>query len=491
MYHRNPFIIPLIALFLLFPTGFGCGDNGGSTQNDNDLTDQVAEELDRADDPQELEPEPEVEPEPDPNQETWPIEPESWTTNDDRDPSNLHLTWQRDPSTTVTIQWTTENPDLAGYTPLVWVVRADKVRGEGEQMELPYAPAYETEGAGFQYEQTIDVKGNAGEKATDKFYVQWEVEVAGLEPDTLYYYRAGSWADFDADSSEFTEPDLSPIHHFSTGIPKGERRPFSFIAAGDSRGGEEDIKENIDRLIEINASFWVFNGDMTNMGTKNEWNRWFEAIGPLVDSTVLMPVNGNHEMFVNVYFGQFALPEVGAPLAAEYQEHAWSFDYANAHFVGLNSNTVSIVTDQKAWLEQDLAAASQDADIDWMIVMFHHAVYSASNHGSTGYVQTHWLPLFEQYGVDITFAGHDHNYERTVPIADGQEVAPGEGVVHVVAGGFFAPGYGNGSQWWTVTSTHGDKANYVVVEIDGKTFSATAYSGDGAEILDEFTLTKE
>jgi hypothetical protein len=123
--------------------------------------------------------------------------------------------------------------------------------------------------------------------------------------------------------------------------------------------------------------------------------------------------------------------------------------------------------------------------------MFHHPAYSAcTNHGANLRVQTYWAPNLEKYGVDLAFAGHDHNYERPYPIVGNQVVDEGQGPVHIVAGGFFADPYTNGTDWWTVTSAHGDKYNYVMIDADGAGLDVTAYSGDGTEVLDHFTLVK-
>ena len=186
---------------------------------------------------------------------------------------------------------------------------------------------------------------------------------------------------------------------------------------------------------------------------------------------------------------EFALPRAEA-LDEAYKEHAWSFDYANVHFVGLDSNSERAVKDLVGWLDADLGAASADPETDWIVVMFHHAAYSASSHGPTSYVRERWVPLFEKHGVDLAVAGHDHNYERTKPIRGGKVVEAGQGVVYVVAGAFYSPGYGNGNEWWTAVSHHGDKGNYVVIEVEAKTLSLIAYSGDGQEILDELNITK-
>jgi hypothetical protein len=123
--------------------------------------------------------------------------------------------------------------------------------------------------------------------------------------------------------------------------------------------------------------------------------------------------------------------------------------------------------------------------------MFHHPAYSASpSHGSTQRVIDNWVPIFEKYNVDLTFSGHDHDYERSVPIRSSQKVDPGTGVVHLVAGSFFAPPYSNGNDWWTQVSVNGNVGNYVVLEANNNKLTFTAYSGDGSSVIDTFSFTK-
>ena len=198
-----------------------------------------------------------------------------------------------------------------------------------------------------------------------------------------------------------------------------------------------------------------------------------------------------------LYYTQVALPRVGPELPVELEEHAWTVDFGNVHFVGLDSNTPAAAEAQVPWLDADLGAARADPDIDWIFVMSHHPAYSSSKvHGSTGWVQEHWVPIFEAHQVDIAFAGHDHTYERSKPVRDDQVVDPGEGVVYVVAGGFFSPAYENGNEWWTEVSVHGDVRNWLTVVVEGKTVVLTAWPGDGgptragSEPIDTFTITK-
>jgi hypothetical protein len=140
------------------------------------------------------------------------------------------------------------------------------------------------------------------------------VELTGLEPDTEYTFRVGTWAGLRPETGEFTSPDLSDAGTFKTGIPKGQREPFEMVMAGDSRGGMEEIRANMDRINANEARLWVFNGDMTNGGSQVEWDDWQDAMAPVLQSRVLMPVHGNHEIFANIFYEQYALPqEPGLP----------------------------------------------------------------------------------------------------------------------------------------------------------------------------------
>jgi len=413
--------------------------------------------------------------------------PANWINNIDRTPEDVHMTWQRDPATTVTIQWRTKDTDTSAYSPKVWIVEASKVTMDGDDVVMPYAPEYLTEGSGFNYKAS-----SQGVSGTE--FVFWTVEVAGLKPNTDYYYRAGTFGEVTLDdnalTAEMSAIDFAEPIKIKTGVTKGSSEPFRFISGGDSRGAYDLILENIENFRSYKADFTLFNGDMTNAGGQDEWISWFGAMNPLMKEQVLMPVQGNHEILADYYYHQFALPKVGNPLPEEWQEHAWSFDYGNVHFIGFNSVTEFVIEEQKAWIEADLKAAKADPDTKWIMAMFHHPAYSASGkHGSTDYVEAHVVPLLEKYDVDMAFSGHDHNYERTCPIRENECKEDTHGVTYIVVGGFYADGYSNGSDWWTVESFDGDIYNYMVVDVDGSTVTCVAYDGNHNE-LDRVVLTK-
>ena len=107
---------------------------------------------------------------------------------------------------------------------------------------------------------------------------------------------------------------------------------------------------------------------------------------------------------------------------------------------------------QKAWLDKELRRARADTSIDWIVVCMHQVAISTANNfnGADLGVRQQWLPLFDEYQVDLVVCGHEHHYERTLPIrghhnndtltpiprASASEVIDTEqGTVHMVIGG--------------------------------------------------------
>jgi 3',5'-cyclic AMP phosphodiesterase CpdA len=107
---------------------------------------------------------------------------------------------------------------------------------------------------------------------------------------------------------------------------------------------------------------------------------------------------------------------------------------------------------QKAWLEKELAAARRDNNIDWIVACMHQVAISTADkfNGADLGIRQEWVPLFDQFGVDLVVCGHEHHYERSHPIRGQQANATltplpaatatdvidtTKGTVHMVIGG--------------------------------------------------------
>ena len=74
-------------------------------------------------------------------------------------------------------------------------------------------------------------------------------------------------------------------------------------------------------------------------------------------------------------------------------------------------------TEQYKFVVNDLEKASTNSSIDWIIVMFHKPIYSSlSSHMQEYIMRENYQPVFDKYGVDIVLQGHNHMYDRTLPI---------------------------------------------------------------------------
>ncbi len=118
---------------------------------------------------------------------------------------------------------------------------------------------------------------------------------------------------------------------------------------------------------------------------------------------------------------------------------------------------------QKAWLEHTLRRARSRDDVDWIVVVMHQvAMSSAHFNGADLGIRQEWLPLFDNYGVDLVVAGHEHHFERTFAV---RGTLPGNpdlltpapqgttrrvidtttGTVHMIIGGGGHPGFTPGA----------------------------------------------
>jgi len=105
----------------------------------------------------------------------------------------------------------------------------------------------------------------------------------------------------------------------------------------------------------------------------------------------------------------------------------YSFDYGAAHIVVLDNSGGGKSDDPAvmAWLDQDLKATKQP----WKFVALHVPPFqvTVSHYGDQR--QRKFAPIFEANGVDVVFAGHVHNYQRSKPL----KFLPASGAAAAVA----------------------------------------------------------
>ncbi len=292
-----------------------------------------------------------------------------------------------------------------------------------------------------------------------------EITLNGLEMETFYYYRAVSG---DAESESF---------RFKTSVH--EESQFSFIFYGDNKNGPHVHEKNADLILSKKPDFVIHNGDLVDDGTiYRQWELlFFNPTRNLMHSVPLYPVLGNHERHAKYYFDFFSLPG----------NEAWySFDYGNAHFIILDSDEDELTagSEQIDWLIRDL----ENTDAEWKFISFHYPPFTAGgNYYRANRIKLKNLvhPIFEKYGVDMVFGGHDHNYERSYPIMTLTGKKP---ITYIVAGNGGTSMRYIGSREWTAYAER--VFGFTRIGIDGSKLHLQAYSIDD-KVIDELILDKK
>jgi hypothetical protein len=249
------------------------------------------------------------------------------------------------------------------------------------------------------------------------------VTVSGLVPDTQYYYAVGSPA------GALVGDDAD--HHFSTAPIPGTPKALRMWAIGDAGFTGPNLNAVRDAYAAFNGSssadlFLLLGDNAYLFGTDAQYQAAvFDAHAAMLRTTPVYSVFGNHEAFssnsttqVGPYFTMFSFPTAAeAGGVASGTESYFSFDYANLHFVLLDSEQAptSSSTPMLTWLESDLQATTAD----WVVAMWHRPPYSRGLlHNSDVEVaeinmRQYAVPILESYGVDLVLAGHSHSYERS------------------------------------------------------------------------------
>ena len=318
------------------------------------------------------------------------------------DPDGIFLTWQRDPLTTMTIDWNSEEirEPLVEYRKLgeegYWLQKT------GESFPFPFS------------ERTVH-----------------RVELRYLSPGTTYEFRFGT---------------DSKVYRFRT-MPENLVRPLRIAVGGDTRHTQEWMEATNRQATNLYVDFIVWGGDLAYADGREDrlhhWYEWFDANKNtlITEEGRIIPVVlgiGNHEVRGGYYsrHEEFEANDTWRAQIAPYFYTLFAFPGQPGYNVLDFGDYLSIVmldTDhtnpvegtQTEWLETVL---EERKDIPHLIPVYHIPAYPGHRgfEGSTSQrIREHWVPLFEKYGVKVAFENHDHVYKRTHPILNGEINANG------------------------------------------------------------------
>jgi acid phosphatase type 7 len=380
-------------------------------------------------------------------------------------PDSFLLSWQRDPSTTMTVDWHSSPGTYAAL----------EFRRLGDEGWMP------TEG------------DRVGVPGTNRSFRR--TELIGLLPNQRYEFRFNG------------EP---PVYQFRT-MPARLTRPIRFVTGGDMLHRVDWMRNTASSVMKTDGAdeldFAVIGGDLAYAdGEARKVGRWYDYFKVWTEEMITsdnrviphIAAIGNHELlegFIHKYapaeythpdfvrrhapyFSTFiAFPGPDAYGVLDFGDYLSLFllDSGHASFIG---------GEQTSWLRREL---HQRGDMRHIIPVYHVPAWPSVrkfNDFSITQVRNYWVPLFEEHDVRLAFENHDHAYKRTHPIRNGQIDPSG---IHYIGDGAWgvrtrAPRRDDeGRLPWYIAEADSLR-HFIMGKIDGDHIRLEMYDEDGRHI---------
>jgi Purple acid Phosphatase, N-terminal domain/Calcineurin-like phosphoesterase len=312
-------------------------------------------------------------------------------------PDTLFLTWQRDPTTTMTVQW---------------------IGKEGELTDSAVAFAQH----GKNDWQTVAPRITPYPMSDLKVF---RAELTGLTPGSEYRFRIGPQSHTGGGLAAAIGGQASTLR-FRT-MPAKATNDFQFVSGGDCGVNEHAVKNNIIAARQ-DPMFALIGGDLgydngVSMDTSLQFMRNYsqnmiDAQGRLIPMVVCI---GNHEVQGGSNPDRKKAPFYFALHDGLYAERSFAtLDFGDyLSLVLLDSGHVAPFGGEQAdWLDKALADRT---DRPHLFAVNHVPAYpSARLYDYCGVGnRKHWVPLFEKHNVDVVLEHHDHTFKRSFPLKDG------------------------------------------------------------------------
>jgi len=314
-------------------------------------------------------------------------------------PDTLFLTWQRDPTTTMTVQWI------------------------GAQGETADTNVYYTDDPGGVW---------LGQATSARPYPRTDLQVfrnelTGLKPGTRYAFRVGT---------------QSPQYWFQT-MPAKATDTITFISGGDCGIDQHAINNNI-QAAKQDPHFAVIGGDLgyddgesveVSLAFIRNYSR--HMIGRDGRLIPMITCIGNHEV-EDGYGNDRSRATFYFPLfEGLFPETSYaSLDFGDYLSLVLldTGHTCPIEGAQADWLDGTLRARK---DHPHVIAVIHVPSYPSyrdmtganGEDGAGAASRRAWVPLFEKHRVPVVLEHHDHAFKRTKPLLNG--LAHDNGVLYL------------------------------------------------------------
>jgi len=272
--------------------------------------------------------------------------------------------------------------------------------------------------------ETEDAGGTAVEYGADAVYgslvegvagTMHEVVVTGLDPATVYHYRACT--------GDRCTGDLT----FSTAPLPGQG--FRFAVYGDSRSDPAMHRAVAENIVADAPALVLSVGDIVVSGARPEYkDEHFDPSRRLGHHVPVYVSIGNHEWKESDASGEYDVPNfreyMAFPVVPEHRvpELSYSFTYGDAFFIALDNTLdggdlffplAGVEMPLAQWLREQ-AESDEARDAKWRFAFMHYPPASPCHEDWVNLIATREdvIPLLRDNGFHALFTGHVHDYER-------------------------------------------------------------------------------
>jgi len=286
------------------------------------------------------------------------------------------------------------------------------------------------------------------------------VELTGLQPGTRYTY-------------EVTCEDQIRKGSFTTTADEGYTGRVTFGVTGDTQTESELHRSVAIPMAAEKPDFVIHVGDLTDRGSI--WGKWraefFDPGSSYMMRGGIVPAVGNHDggAFFPLLFDQS-------------KRMYYTFTHGNVQVFVLDSywhgaSRRAGRPAQLKWLREQLAASKAT----WKFVALHVPMI-ASDHRNPWFGEDDFLPLLQEFGVDLVLSGHHPMYRKYLPIGN-DNAKP---IIHVTTGGGGPVGDPVPSPLMHVGA---GLVHYSMITVEGNRLELVAREPDGS-VIDRFELIK-
>ena len=305
----------------------------------------------------------------------------------------------------------------------------------------------------------------------------------------------------------FFHSDLE-IQSLSPAFAQTVSPDFNFGSAGDwacTANTENTVNNMVSKKVELVLGL----GDYSYEDTADCWLDIMEPIDQKMKIAI-----GNHEdrIYDQTYNnGSYDYPR----LLKEYMNafdlttQYYSFNYQNVHFLTMS---IEVAADRRSeqfeFVKNDLAAASNNSSIDWIVVFLHSPFYNSPVENIDSIdpsLIAIYHPMFDRYEVDLVLQVHNHNYQRSYPLkfnpsepntptktsTKEHNYTNPKGEIYVTVGTGGAPPLELKEKASYIVAQQAGAYGFLNVDIinNGRTMEATFYANDG-KTKDHFKISK-